>query len=346
MRSFLVKSFIIVLAAFNFSPLSSWGLLQGRVDSAHGGEKSQFIAGLYKLYDPFYSGPLLAPSAHTVPYGYCNSQSYFFWKRTYGEYSRSWNRRRTRSSLQYQYLSIFQYGLTNFMDLNVIAQCFRNRNQDKYHFGYGDTNLATGIQLLEGIIGTALPSCVLQLSMNFPSGKYRHLDESNLGVDATGAGAYGVGASLNFQKDFNTLFRKDIDPSKYHPFRFRWSFAYTINSRTHVKGVNAYGGNRRTRGTVKVGNNFTSIFAWEFSFTKHWVLATDWQYTASAPSKFSGNTGGAPVGGPGNQNWSVAPALEFNLNEKFGALAGAWFSLTGRNSDAFVAGIFSFTWLF
>ena len=341
-----LKLFFIPLSLLSSSSLFSWGLLQGRVDSAHGAEKSQYISGLYKLYDPFYTGPLLAPSAHTVPKGYINIQPYFFWKRTYGSYSRSWNRNRTRSSLQYQFLSVIQYGLTDFMDLDVIVQSFLNRKQDQHYFGYGDTNVASGFQLLEGIIGTAVPSCVLQLSVNFPSGKYRHMQANKLGTDSTGSGAYGVGASLNFQKDFNSLFRKDIDPTKYHPFRFRWSFAYTINSRTTVKGINAYGGAVGTEGTVKVGNNFTSIFAWEFSFNKRWVLATDWQYTASAPSKFSGNDAGVAVGSPGSQNWSVAPAIEFNLNEKFGALVGAWFSLTGRNSSAFVAGLASFTWLF
>ena len=172
------------------------------------------------------------------------------------------------------------------------------------------------------------------------------MSPSKLGTDATGSGAYGTGFSLNFQKNFNSIFRRDLDPTKYHPFLFRWSFAYTINSRTKVKGVNAYGGASGTDGTVKVGNNFTSIFAWEFSLTKRWVFATDWQYTATAPSKFSGNNIGAVVGTPGNQNWSVAPAIEYNLNGKFGALGGAWFSLTGRNSSAFVAWLVSFTWLF
>ncbi len=346
MRSFFTQCFIIGLASLNFSSLSSWGLLQGRVDSAHGAEKSQFIQNLYGTYSPFYTGPLLAPSAHTVPYGYFNTQPYYFLTKNYGTYSRSWRKQGTRSNLQHRFLTVLQYGLTNFMDIDLTVQAFLNRNRDQHFFGYGDTNLATGIQLLEGVIETVIPSCVMQVSMNFPSGKYRHMRASKQGTDATGSGAYGVGASLNFQKNFNSIFRRDIDPTKYHPFLFRWSFAYTINSRTTVKGINAYGGAPGTEGTVKVGNNFTSIFAWEFSLTKRWVFATDWQYTATAPSKFSGNNGGAVVGTPGNQNWSVAPAIEFNANDKFGALGGAWFSLAGRNSSAFVAWLVSFTWLF
>lgn len=346
MRKFSLYSFIFIGLLVCNSSLFSWGLLQGKEKSAHADETATYVSGLYKLYDPFYTGPILAPSAHTVPKGKVNTQPYYYWKRTYGLYTHSWHRRHTRSQLQFQFLAIFQYGINNFMDTSVITQAFLNRNQEQHYFGYGDTSWAFGFQLLEGSIGTLIPSCKFQVQQTFPSGRYQHLVARKLGTDAIGAGAYGTNFSLNFQKDFNSLFKRDIDPTHFHPFRFRWSFGYTINSRTSVEGINSYGGAPGTDGKVKVGNNFTSIFAVEYSFTSHWVLATDVQYTISSASKFFGNEGGAPVGTPENQSWSIAPALEYNLNGNFGALVGAWFSLTGRNTGSFVTGIASFTWMF
>ncbi len=340
---FALILFVITLIS---TPLSSWGLLEGRQNSAHADERAQFVKGLYKVYDPFYLGPLLAPSAHTLPKGYYNIQPYFNWQRTYGAYDSSWRVQRSLSSLRFTYLSVIQYGLTEFMDTDVVIQAFGNRSQKLRTFGYGDTSLSFGFQMLEGEIGTWIPSCKLATSINFPTGRFQNADPAREGTDLMGSGSYSPQISLNFQKEFNSFFKKDLDAREYYPFRFRWTFAYQINPPVKVKGINTYGGTLATNGKVKPGNNFTSIFAWEFSFNQHWVFATDWQYSVSSPSKFKGNTGGEFVGGPGNQNLSVAPAIEFSLNSNFGVLAGVQFSLAGRNSAAFVTGLFSFTYLF
>lgn len=337
---------LLCVSLINTSSLFSWGLLQGRTGSEIATERNKYYTGLYRVFDPFYAGPLLAPSAYTVPHKMINVQPYFFWTRNYGNYDRTWHRVRTRSSLQFKFLSVFQYGLTEFMQVSTVISAVLNRKQNQHHFGYGDTSSAIGFQLTNDVMGTPIPACMLQIGMIFPSGRHEKLVVRKLGIDATGAGAYGTFFSLNFQKGFNAIFIKHINPRSYHPFRFRWSFGYTINSRTHVKGPNAYGGGPGTDGTVKVGNNFTSIFALEYSFNAHWVLATDLQYTTNGPSKFGGNNAGFPCGTSGTQNWSIAPALEYNITGKLGALIGAWFSLTGRNSTSFVSGIASVTYLF
>lgn len=344
-----IKLYLILSAALltlSTMPLFSWGLLQGRTTATIVNEKEQYYKGLYRTFDPFYAGPLLAPSAYVVPRGYFNVQPYFFWRRNWGVYDSGWNKIRTRSSLQFKFLSVFQAGLTDFMEITSTVVAVLNRKQDQHYFGYGDTSAALAFQLTEGIMGTPMPACKLQIGVVFPTGKHDRLVESRVGVDSIGAGCYGTSFSLNFQKNFNSIFKKNKDPRYYHPFRFRWSFGYLINSKTRVKGLNAYGGSRDAHGMVKVGNSFISILAWEFSFTQHWVFATDWQYLLNSPSKFSGNNGGTKIGTSSNQNWSVAPALEYNLNSNFGALIGAWFSFAGRNSSGFVTGIASFTYLF
>lgn len=333
---------------FSNQYLSTWGLLQGRETAIKSQETKTYIQGLYQVYNPFYAGPLLAPSASTVPKGKVNLQPYFYWTRTYGTYNHSWHKVRTRSALQFTFQSIQQVGITDFMDFTTVVQANYNRKQNQHYFSYGDTGAKFGFQLLREIMEKPVPNCKFTVGMIFPTGRYQHLGSNHLGLDSNGAGTYSTQFSLNFQKDFNhfLIFKKDLDPKHFHPVSLRWSFTYLISPKTKVSGINTYGGGPGTKGTVKPGNNFNSIFAWEYSFNQHWVFATDWLYTITPRSKFFGNSAGAQVGVPSNQNFSVAPAIEYNLNGNFGVLAGAWFSLTGRNSSAFVTGIFTFSWLF
>ena len=43
---------------------------------------------------------------------------------------------------------------------------------------------------------------------------------------------------------------------------------------------------------------------------------------------------------------SADPVIEYNWSENLGVLGGAWFSVYGRNSLAFVQGVFSVCWTF
>jgi hypothetical protein len=78
----------------------------------------------------------------------------------------------------------------------------------------------------------------------------------------------------------------------------------------------------------------------------------DIAYTYSAKTTFTGSPGttalGTPasVGGPFNEQLSLAPALEYNPNGNLGFIAGCWFSVWGKNSLDFVSGVASVTWTF
>lgn len=329
------------------TPLSAtYGLLQGQSRERFDQQEREFYADIFHTYSPFYTGPILAPSANVVPKGKVNIQPYLFWKKVCGAYNHHWKKEHLLSSVTLNPLSIFQYGLTDFLDVNLTCQALYNQKGTQHHFNYGDTSLSFGFQVLKDFLVSMVPACVAAIGVSIPTGKYQRLSNKKNGTDSTGSGAFIPNISLNFQKNFNQWFKKRLDPLHYHPFRLRFSAGYGFPSATKVKGINAYGGSQSTDGRVKIGGTFTSIFAWEYSFTEHWVLATDWQYTTSGKTTFSGQEGGVTVGGPPNQQWSVAPAIEYNINSNCGVLGGAWFSFAGRNSQQFVTGIFSFTWLF
>jgi hypothetical protein len=49
---------------------------------------------------------------------------------------------------------------------------------------------------------------------------------------------------------------------------------------------------------------------------------------------------------PSRSVYSVAPAVEYNFNDRFGIVAGVQFSVAGRNNDAFVAPQVAFNMVF
>lgn len=329
------------------SPLfATYGLLQGQGRERFDQQEREFYSDIYHTYSPFYTGPLLAPSASSVPKGKVNIQPYLFWQKNYGTYDRNWRQQHKASTVTLQPLCIFQYGLTHFLEINMTCQGWYKQSGTQSDFNYGDMSFALGVQLLKDFIKSFLPAFLVEAGVSLPTGRYQKLSPKKNGTDSSGGGAFIPSVSLNFQKNFNRWFKKRMDPTDYHPFRLRLSCGYDFPSSVKVKGLNTYGGAHTTKGTVKPGGIFTTIFAWEYSLTKNWVFATDWQYQAASKTTFSGRDGGATVGSPASQNWSVAPAIEFNANSNFGVLAGVWFSFAGRNSNQFVSGILTATWLF
>ena len=78
----------------------------------------------------------------------------------------------------------------------------------------------------------------------------------------------------------------------------------------------------------------------------------DLAYFTTNKTTFSGTAGttaaGLPAttGGPSSDQLSVAPAVEYNATSNLGFIGGVWFSVWGRNSNAFVSGILSLVYVF
>lgn len=293
-----------------------------------------------KMFNPYYAGPLLTPSAHNVPPGHFNIQPYIFVTNTYAEYNENRRSVNITDIWQVQGSFIFQMGWLSWLDFTVTMNAFYN-SQGSQDSGYwGDTQLEWGIQLMKE--QPYKPAVRITISEILPTGRYKRLSPNKNGIDATGAGSYATNFSLNFTKTVWWV--------STHPFSFRGSFNYTVPLRTNVDGFNAYGGGFGTKGKVKPGNSIAIDTSVEYSFTQNWVLAVDLVYTYQNHSTFSGTNGrtasGAPasVGTPSNDSLSCAPAIEYNPTEYMGFLAGFWFTITGRNSGDFISGIVSMTY--
>lgn len=290
-----------------------------------------------QMFNPWYAGPLLSPSAHNVPPGDFVIQPYLFVKNTFAQFNGNRRSVNIDNIWTVNPTFLFQMGWLSWLDFTINVQGVYNTQKSNHSFYSGDTSLSWGIQLMKE--DSYYPAVRLTIGESFPCGRYNKLDPKKGGIDATGRGSYVTTFSFNVSKVIWWV----LD----HPFAWRFSLNYSIPTRVHVKNYNAYGGGIRTDGRVRPGNSFAADTSVELSFTQKWVLAIDLVYTYANHATFSGHKGRLPngmiasVGGPSNENLSCAPAIEYNPSDHMGFLAGVWFTITGRNSSGFISGVLS-----
>lgn len=295
-----------------------------------------------KMFDPWYTGPLITPSSEMMPPKVINYQPYIFVQTNYEYYDRERSAQPINNQIQLINWQIFQTGITNWMDAMIIVQGTENWQSRKNGGSFGDISLILGWPLALQTIWT--PQIKLAVKETFPSGSFNHLSKNGLALDGVGMGSYQTTISLTFSK---VLFWDYV-----RPMNTRLYLGYTIPTTAHVGGFNTYGGGYGTRGKVRPGNNFSADLGIEWCVSQPWVLALDLVYIYNARDAFTGYSGvfssGAPakVGRGSNDNLSLAPALEYNWNQNLSVISGAWFSVYGRNSNCFATGLFSLTWTF
>lgn len=299
-----------------------------------------------EMFNPWYTGPLITPSATVAPLGTFSTQPYLYVIDTFGSYDKQ---RKFQKSQQGSQISVnpvggplLQFGLTPFTDLTISGGGAMNWQDGSFGGGYGDTSVGVGFCFIKQSL--YVPGIKFSVKELFPTGTYQHLSSNGLGLGATGGGAY--------RTSFSLAIAKIVFWSYKHPMNLRLFFSYSIPTCVSVKGFNAYGGGFGTRATVHPGNIFAADFGIEYSITQRWVLALDVAYENRNQVKYIGNPGKNADGSPAalgtgyKDNLSLAPAIEYNFHENFGILWGAWFSVYGRNSSAFAGGIFSVTYAF
>jgi hypothetical protein len=295
-----------------------------------------------KMFNPWYTGPLLAPSAHIIPPGLFNIQPYLFFTNNRAKYNEEGHSKDIPNLHVLNPVFLMQFGIIDWMDGIVSAQGVGNKQSGHSNMNWGDSSVSLGFGLLSE--GPYRPALLISVKENLPSGKYQHLNPKKGGVDATGSGAYQTTLGLNISKVVWWV--------TDHPMSFRFAQSWGIPAMVHVSGYNAYGGGSGTHGKVRLGNSYSADLGYEYSFTQRWVFTLDVVYSYAQEVEFSGHRGvdaaGQPnaIGGPFNDQLSFAPGIEYNVNENLGFLGGVWFTAWGRNSLNFISGIVSFTYTF
>lgn len=291
------------------------------------------------MFVPWYTGPLITGSANNAPPGKMVVQAYLFFLWQYAQFNKHRESRDVPDVYTLNPLMVLQRGLTCWLDLTFTPQAFLRWRQDKFAEEWGDLGATFGFQIVKET--REVPSIRLTLGETFPTGKFQHLSPRKAGIDATGAGAFSTTVGLNMGKVFwsNLL----------HPTAIRLATNFNFpDHRVDVHGFNAYGGGFGTDGRICPPKTFNIDLGIEYSITQKWVLATDFAYTYSTRVRFHGkpgvNAAGDPAsnGGPSSDNFSIAPAIEYNFSDSSGFIGGIWFPVTGRNSANFLSVIASY----
>lgn len=284
---------------------------------------------------PWLTGPLLTPSAHVIPNGHFNIEPYEYVTTNFKVYNPHWDSKSITNIYNVISQTFVQIGMPCNLDFTFTPQWAWNHRSGASHWVLNDMSFGFDYQLYAG---TALTSSALRLAIrgNFPIGKYQKLNPKYRGMDIGGTGSWYPGIGLAFS-DLVWF-------GGHYFFAPRANVQYAFPTPVHVKNYNAYGGGHHTRGKVYPGQYLLVQFGFEVTLSQRWAFANDFQYVHTNRTRFKGHKGatnGVPnrIGLPSSEQFSVAPAIEYNWNAYIGIIAGAWFTFAGRNSLDFASGV-------
>jgi hypothetical protein len=263
-----------------------------------------------------WTGPLLASNAETLPQGHFYTEPYFFDVISGGNHNPG-------SS------GFYQYGLLD--NLTVGVQPFFALGTTKHNRGVaiGDFKLLSQLRVSHFTAEHRVPSVALVMNLVIPTGKADRLDALKEGH---GSGSFAPEIGVNVQQYFlmknGRLLRARANILKDLPFR------------TDVRGRSVYGTGPDFRGRARPGSKTTMIVGAEYSLTREWVLGFDVEADHWGSTHVSGRDApGSPlVKRTSATSWNIgfAPAVEYNWNDRAGAIFGVWIVPKGYNTQASV----------
>lgn len=293
---------------------------------------------------PWFTGPLIATAATTVPVGHWAIEPYIYAADEISRYNSHWSPK----SIENRFSLIFQpyiwVGLTDWADLQILPTwrwCYRD-HAAKWTFN--DFSAKLEFQLYRDTLPhkSWIPSIKFSIQETFPCGKYQHLNPKKLTTDVGGNGA------------FNTLFQlafgRQVHVSGAQWLQWRLVLDYNILTSVNVSGFNFYGGGYGAKGKVHHGQQARFDASIEYSLTRNWALACDFIGLYQGSRSFTGNPGKLPDGTSSTNSqmasiqYQIAPAIEYNWSAQVGVIAGVWFTFAGKNTSEFYTGVFAFNY--
>lgn len=288
------------------------------------------------LDDAWWTGPILAPGAGTLPKGHMLIEPYLFDYRPYERIDKHGARTGAPTTDNYGSLTYLLYGLTDRMTVGAIPH-FSWKSSGG---GLGDVTVQAQYRLTQFQEGSRLPTLSVSLGESLPTGRHDQLR----GRPGTGAGAYGTTVQALAQTYAWTPGGRIV--------RSRLVLGYTVNGRAELKGESVYGTPAGFRGHADPGDSASAILAFEYSFTRNWVLALDlgaqrdastW-VSGTAPVRSGGVTPYRAQSGP-SVAFFAAPAVEYNFSPALGVIVGARIIPEGRNTLASVTPVIAINYV-
>ncbi len=274
------------------------------------------------LADAWWTGPMLANSAGTLPRGHILVEPYFY--DVHSAHSDSFGTR-----------SYVLYGLFNKLTVGFIPITSFNEasgTPSSSRIGMGDLTLVAQYGLTKSHDHSWIPATAINIQQSFPTASYDHL--GNRPNNGFGSGVYTTTLALNSQKLFWLPNGRIL--------RMRFDISQSFSSSANVQDVSVYGTATGFRGTAAPGRSSGVDAAWEYSLTRHWVLALDLTYGHSSNTRVSGynildstgaeNPPSIVMNLGSSEAFGLAPAIEYNLNSNLGILLGTRIIPFGHNT--------------
>lgn len=269
------------------------------------------------LDDAWWTGPMLANSAHTLPRGHLLVESYI--------YDAVQGKTDSINSLTY-----LLYGLTDRITLGLVPTGGVNLVRGapgSSGFQWGDTQLRAQIGLTAMDAERGIPDLAIALIQNLPTGRHDRLSRLS---DGFGAGTASTALALYSQMAFWLPNGRLL--------RTRFNLQRTFAAATDVRDMSVYGTASGFRGKARTGASFQVDAAFEYSLTRSWVLAADVIYNHADATAVDGLQNGAEWRRRSgtSDGWGIAPAIEYSWTPDLGVLAGVRILMKGHNSPASV----------
>lgn len=262
------------------------------------------------LADAWWTGPMLAASANTLPRGHAYFEPY-----VYDVQTPNTNAYGSLTYLLYGVTDRFTFGLMPTFGYTAVSNAPSGSGM-----AVGDTTVIAQYGLTRFHAGNAMPATAIALEESIPTGKYDEL--GGRPSNGIGGGAYTTSIGLYVQ-DYFWLRNRRI-------FRTRLNVLQSFSRRVAVSGVSVFGTSATFHGYAYPGSSFYVDASGEYSATRNWVPALDVAY------RYSGNTNVASVLGTATNSgvsaeYQFAPAIEYSWASNWGVLLGTRFTLRGRN---------------
>lgn len=302
----------------------------------------------HSLDDARFTGPLLTPAPSTLPQGRFYAQPYLIQTHTVGRYDDKGDRQALPESNDTSLVSVvLSAGITDQLAGELVLES-ASSGQGRQHsdgFRLADTVVRLRYLLREGDALAGKEEYAVMLGQSLPTGRYDGLGDNLLNGQGTGVS----------RSNLSLLGQNHYWLPNGRPLRWRWQARWSPAPRdVSVSGTSVYGTGRGFRGQYSPGPELAAAFGVEYSINHRWALALD----LAAVRQSGGVLDGSALDAAGqrqhvvrhdgaSRSFSIAPALEYNVNHQLGFLVGVQSSLPGgRNSDSYISPQASMTLLF
>lgn len=291
------------------------------------------------LDDAWWTGPLLASGASTLPKGHILFEPYLYDAKPYGSFDADGRRRSAPDADNLGSSAYMLYGVTDTLTAGFIPHLGYRRAGGRWSqgLGIGDLTAQAQYRLLKYEEGRHVPTVSVMIQENLPIGRHDRLDDRP--NDGFGGGAYATTVGINSQYVWWAPNGRII--------RTRLNAQYTRSDTAKVRGASVYGTSKGFAGKAQPGDSILVDLAFEYSLTRNWVAAMDIGWQRDDATKVTGRLDGAAFERryPVSKALILAPAVEYNFSSTVGVIVGARIVPAGRNTTASVTPAVAVNWV-